>query len=267
MNTPKLSALIIYPLKSAAGISLTQSPLDSTGLRYDRRWMLIDSNNNFLSQRQFPKMALISPSLDQQGQLSLQAPTLTEIKVPLITHSIGTLPVTIWGAEIEAHHLSLEVDQWLSSFLGVDCRLVTLADETHRQCDLKYAQQGDHTTFTDGFPLLLCTEASLADLNNRLSTQVSMAHFRPNIVISGTQAFEEDLWETITINELNLQVVKPCSRCIITTIDPTSGEKIGAEPLKTLMSYRQKNNKIYFGQNVIPRGSGILTCNSTLTLA
>ncbi|HIQ07759.1 MAG TPA: MOSC domain-containing protein, partial [Thiotrichaceae bacterium] len=170
--TAIISELFIYPLKSAAGIQLEQSPVDKSGLRYDRRWMLIDHNGDFLSQRQLPKMALIQPSLDTQGQLSLNAKNMPTIQVPLIEHSIATLPVVIWNTPLKAHHLSHEVDQWLSRFLNIDCQLVTLAKDTRRQCDLNYAQQGDHTTFTDGFPLLICTQASLDDLNSRLETKV-----------------------------------------------------------------------------------------------
>ena len=211
-------------------------------------------------------MALIIPTLDKKGQLSLKTKTMPLIKVPLIKQSINTVLVTIWDTELEAQHLSHDVDQWLSQFLETDCRLVTLADDVIRHCDSKYAQDNDHTSFTDGFPLLLCTQASLDDLNNRLKISVMMTHFRPNIVISKTIPYEEDLWEKIVIGDLSLRVVKPCSRCVITTIDPHTGIKTGTEPLATLATYRKKANKVYSGQNIIPNQLGVLNCGDKVSI-
>ena len=126
-----------------------------------------------------------------------------------------------------------------------------------RQCDPVYAKPGEKTAFSDGFPYLLISQASLDDLNQRLDTAVEMKRFRPNLVIAGSQAFEEDNWKKIRIGDVSFRLVKPCSRCIIPSIDPQSGVK-SAEPLKTLSSYRKRDNKIFFGQNLIAEGSGIL---------
>lgn len=165
--------------------------------------------------------------------------------------------VQVWNDRCPAQLCGDSADAWLSDFLDRPCRLVHMADETVRQVDLKYAALGDRTAFADGFPLLLISQASLDDLNSRLTDSVPMIRFRPNLVVSGCEPYAEDHWRKIRIGELTLRVVKPCSRCKITTVDPGSGET-GSEPLKTLSGYRREGNRVFFGQNLVHEGTGEL---------
>ncbi|MEE9395999.1 MAG: MOSC domain-containing protein [Methylococcales bacterium] len=252
-----VSELNIYPVKSLAGIRLTESILDSKGLQYDRHWMVVDTNGRFMTQRQYPKMATIQPHL-AQGVLVLTASAAKDLAVPDPLLEKQALKVRVWDATIEATRVSIETDEWLSRVLGVDCVLVYFPENTVRQVDPDYANVGDQTAFSDGFPLLLISEGSLTDLNQRLDQPVPMARFRPNIVVSGCEPFAEDDWRHIRIGNIRMRVVKPCSRCIITTIDPETGTKSSQEPLKTLFNFRKQGNQAMFGQNVIHDNEGCL---------
>lgn len=252
----KITGLFIFPVKSLAGISLQQSGLDSMGLKYDRRWMLVSPDGAFLSQRKLPKMALIQTSLDESGQLSLSVKDKPDLIVP--TASNSTMSVKIWNDTVLANRIDDNCDRWLSEVLGVACHLVYIKENVVRQCDLEYAKQGDRTGFADGFPMLLLSEASLDDLNKRLDKPVDMRRFRPNIIVQGCEPFAEDTWEKFMLADISMRGVKPCSRCPIPTVDPDTGEKTGTEPISTLATYRKKDHKVYFGMNVIHQEQGIL---------
>jgi len=260
-----VSELNIYPVKSLAGMRLTESALGATGLQYDRRWMVVDPNGRFLTQRQHPKMATIQPHLSQ-GALVLSAPAAMDHAVPDASLAKQTLRVRVWDATVEALRVSRETDEWLSRVLGVDCILVYYPDNAVRQVDEEYANTGDQTAFSDGFPLLLISEGSLAALNQRLEQPVSMARFRPNIVVSGCEPFAEDDWRHIRIGDVSMRVVKPCSRCTITTIDPKSGMKSSREPLTTLFDFRKQGKQAMFGQNVIHDHKGTLKVGDLVDL-
>lgn len=150
-----------------------------------------------------------------------------------------------------------EAAAWLSRFLEMECRLVFFPEDEIRQVDPTYARSGDRTAFSDGFPVLLISQASLDDLNRRLKTPVAMRRFRPNLVVSGCEPFAEDGWKQIRVGEVTFRVVKPCSRCVIPNIDPDTAEK-SAEPTRTLSGFRRRENKIFFGQNLIADGMGKL---------
>jgi len=255
-NSFKISSLFIYPVKSLAGISLQQAPLDSMGLKYDRRWMLVSPDGVFLSQRKLPKMALIQTSLDKSGQLTLSMQGKPDLIVA--EASDNTMPVKIWNDTVLANKISDESDAWLTDILGTDCHLVYIKDDVVRQCDLKYTSQGDRTGFSDGFPMLLVSEASLDDLNDRLDKPVDMRRFRPNIVVKGCEPFAEDTWKHFTLAGIPMRGVKPCSRCPIPIVDPDTGERAGPEPIATLASYRKKNHKVFFGMNVVHQEQGLL---------
>ena len=252
----EITGLYIYPVKSLAGIALQESELDSMGLKYDRRWMLVSTEGKFLSQRTLPKLALIQTSLDEAGQLTLSVQNKPNLIVPKA--SDNTMPVKIWKDTVLANMVGDESDRWLSEVLGVPCHLVYINEEIVRQCDLEYSKQGDRTGFADGFPMLLASEASLDDLNERLDTPVDMRRFRPNIVVKGCEPFAEDTWEKFKLADVAMRGVKPCSRCPIPTVDPDTGERTGTEPITTLASYRKKNHKVYFGMNVIHQEQGVL---------
>jgi hypothetical protein len=256
MAAIQLTELNIYPVKSLRQIALSSSYVERYGLQHDRRWMVVDNDGKMITQRQIAMMCLIQPSLHKTGiQLSAQDIPDLLVNIP----SAGEVQtVTVWNDTCQAYDAGEEVASWLSKFLSTSCRLVYFPEDGFRQIDLQYAQQGERTAFSDGFPLLLISQPSLDDLNQRLATPVPMKRFRPNLVIKGCQAFEEDNWKKIRIGNIYFRIVKPCSRCIIPNIDIETAE-IGKEPARTLSSFRRKNNKIYFGQNVIAENEGELT--------
>ena len=257
MSQLVVSELSIYPVKSLRGLSLPRAEVDRFGLRGDRRWMVVDANGRYLTQREQARMSLIQAEPLDDG-LRLGAPGMGELTIRLAP-DLPRRQVTVWDDRVEAEDAGDAAAAWLSDFLGIDCRLVHFPDDALRPVDPRYAQAGDVTAFSDGFPLLLITQASLDDLNSRLEQPVPMRRFRPNLVIDGSEPYAEDQWKRLRIGDLTFRVVKPCSRCVIPTIDPATGERHpDAEPLRTLASYRMRDNKIYFGQNVIPDGEGAL---------
>lgn len=251
----ELSELNIYPVKSLAGISLDQSIVDAFGLLNDRRWMLVDKNGRMLTQRKLARMCLIRPQVTAQG-IHLSAQGMSDIELA-VSNLTTTCKVQVWNDVCNAYDAGDIAARWFSDFLATDCRLTYFPDDEVRQLDQDYSQASDTTAFSDGFPFLLISQASLDDLNSRMDTPITMSRFRPNLVISGSEAFEEDQWKGIRIGDMTFRLVKPCSRCVIPTIDPNTGEK-GKEPLTTLLKYRKRDNKVYFGQNVIADGTGEL---------
>jgi uncharacterized protein YcbX len=258
-----LSEINLYPVKSLAGISLQQGQLDEFGLAGDRRWMAVKPNGHFITQRTRAQMALIQPSLNG-NELRLHHPELGECSVPPATDDSKRIEVKVWDDLVEARHINSNVDKWLSRAVGEECHLVWFPSNSLRQCDLSYAQQGDRVGFADSFPLLLISVASLGDLNQRLADPVPMKRFRPNLVVSGCGAFAEDAWRKIRIGDSGFRVVKPCSRCVITTVDPETGKRAGAEPLATLSRFRKEGSKVLFGQNLIHDDRGLLTIGDTV---
>lgn len=254
--TITLSGLHYYPVKSLRGLSPSRHPVTRLGLAHDRRWMLVDANGRFLTQREQHALALVSTRIDGE-RLCIEAPGRTPLELPLAGPDGPELVVRVWSDQVTARDAGDEAAAWLSGLLGVAARLVYFPDEASRQVDMGFARAGDETAFSDGFPFLLISEASLADLNARLATPVPMRRFRPNLVVSGCKAFDEDRWRRIRIGAVELRVVKPCSRCVITTLDPETAER-GAEPLKTLATYRRRDKRIDFGQNLIHDGTGEL---------
>ena len=251
-----LSEIWIYPVKSLGGIRLTEAQAQERGLRHDRRWMIIDDEHVFITQRAFPKMALIDVELHESGlKILLRTDPGDFVTVPFTPLTGTPVTVTVWDDTTEAVTVTDEADAWLSRQLGLSLRLVMMPDSTARKADPRYAHHNENVSFADGFPYLVISQASLDELNGRLAEPITMRRFRPNFVISGTQPFEEDSWKDITIGGLHFEVVKPCARCVLTTIDPETAQK-GAEPLKTLSGYRRSGNKILFGQNVVVRNEG-----------
>lgn len=253
----RLSEINIYPVKSLKGSSVAEARVERRGLEFDRRWLVVDSAGRFLSQREHPSMATVSTTIEN-GLLVLSH---GEKSVAVSEDQGLPIDVTVWDDVCEASVCSEEAGELLSSVLGVDCRLVLMPESTHRAVDRDYAvRPDDHVSFADAFPFLLIGLASLEDLNRRLDQPVPMDRFRPNLVVDGAAAFAEDGWKRIRIGEAEFEVVKPCSRCVMTTIDQRSGEKTGVEPLRTLASYRtvERNGakKILFGQNLISPSAG-----------
>ena len=263
MTELRVSELAIYPVKSLGRIALQSATVQRFGLENDRRWMVVDAGGKFLTQRQHARMCLIQPEL-QGEELRLRAkgmPVLT-VSTPI---DRSRRRVTVWDDQCDALDGGDAASAWLCRFLGIDCRLVYFPADEVRAVDPRYGQPGDRTAFSDGFPLLLISQASLDDLNSRLAAPIAMSRFRPNLVVQGCAAFAEDHWKEIRIGDLRFRIVKPCSRCIIPGIDPASGER-GPEPLRTLAGYRKRGDKIYFGQNVIADGEGDIRVGMTVEL-
>lgn len=252
----KLSQLAIYPIKSTSQISLQQARLSPFGLEMDRRWMLINEHGYMLTQRKHPRMCLIKSSLEN-NRLIINAPDMPTLSLD-ISNTSSRVKASVWEDSCNAYDCGTQAAKWFSSVIQSPTRLVYFPDDEIRQVDLDYAQQGDITAFSDGFPYLLIGQSSLDDLNSRLSSTVDMKRFRPNLVVTGSAAFAEDSWKKIRIGGITLRLVKPCSRCSIPSINPDTGEQ-SAEVVKTLAGYRMNENKIMFGQNVIAEGSGELT--------
>jgi len=256
MGGLSLSGLFFYPVKSVAGISLNRAPVDSRGVCYDRHWMVVDADGEFITQRKFPQMACITVGMIPGG-LRFKAPGVSDLDIPLVSEAAPELQVRVWGDQVLAHSTGTTTADWFSHFLETDCRLVYLADNAHRTVDPKYAQASDQVGFADGFPFLLISKGSLDDLNSRLDTPVTMNRFRPNLVVKGCEPYAEDNWKKIRIGEIVFRVSKPCSRCVIPTIVPETGKK-GVEPMRTLNGYRRRDGEIYFGQNLLHDGAGVL---------
>ena len=224
------------------------------GIVHDREWMVVNEADQFITQREIHKMCLVKPILNETNgnlSLSLSAPGMSPIEVPA-TDAHGQRRVKVWSATCRADDQGDEAAKWLSEFLGTKCRLVRMSPDYKRQCDQRYAKRKtDQTGFADDFPVLLISEDSLVDLNNRLSEKILMNRFRPNIVVTGCGAFAEDKWNTVRIGEVVFDVVKPCARCVVTTVDQANAQA-GVEPLKTLATYRNSKQKLLFGQKPNP---------------
>jgi len=257
-----VSGLYCYPLKSAAGIALDKARLEPRGLQYDRRWMVVDADNTFVSQRTEPRLARIRPQL--ADTLQLRAPGMATIDVPLAAGG-SSLAVHVWEDTVDATTVSAEVDAWLSEVLSQPVRLVYLPDESHRPIDADYVQAGAHNevSFADGYAVLVISEASLADLNSRLETPIPMNRFRPNVIIRGCAPYDEDDWTTLQAGEVQLNLVKPCGRCVVTTTDQETLER-SLEPLRTLATYRKQGSQVMFGQNAVVVTEGWLECGMSL---
>lgn len=251
MPTPLLQSLHLYPIKSCAGVSVSEAELTPRGLRHDRRWMIVDGQGHFLTQRSLAQLALIDVQWEG-NQLLLQVPEQPHLRLPLEPADGEWRTVTVWEDQVPALEPSPEANQALQAFLGRPCALVFQPESTHRPVDPDYGQPEDLVSFADGFPLLLASEASLEELNRRLETPVTMKRFRPNLVVSGTLPHAEDHWARLRLGTATFRSVKPCARCVMTTVDPEAGARSGNEPLTTLATYRKFGGKVLFGQNLIP---------------
>ena len=261
-----ISQLFIYPVKSLGGFEVTSAQLTDRGLQYDRRFMLIDSSNHFLTQREHPVMSLLQTAIEGNELVIFHKNKASDkIIIPLQPPSAATIKVKVWDDECAAQYVSDSADEWLSNKLSQPCRLVYMPDSEKRLVDEKYANNKEITSFSDGYPLLIIGQASLDDLNSRLSEPLPMNRFRPNIVFTGGAPYDEDIMEQIVINGIDMYGVKLCARCVLTTINQTNGIK-AKEPLKTLAGYRMKNNKIYFGQNILYKQTGHLKVGEVINI-
>ncbi|QRY78620.1 MOSC domain-containing protein [Pseudomonas sp. PDNC002] len=256
-----LSELYRYPVKSTAYEPLESVRLDALGVEGDRRWMVVDTaNGRFLTQRLLPQMGRIEARWQDGFQaLRLRAPGMDDLLVEVPGRDDNLRGVLIWRDILQVPDAGDAVARWLSAFLDRDVRLVQMPEQRARQVDTAYAAPGEHVHFADGFPLLLIGQGSLDDLSAKVGRPLEMLRFRPNLVVTGAAPFAEDSWKRIRIGDVTFKVAKPCSRCILTTIDPHTGERDAArEPLATLLGYRNVNGEALFGQNLLAESHGEL---------
>jgi uncharacterized protein YcbX len=264
-TSARLVSAHIYPLKSARGIDLPQAQVEPWGLAGDRRWLLVEPDGKFITQRAEPAMARIVvrylPGAD--GSIAVSADGGPELAIPAPSGDRGAemLWVAVWSSKVLAAAAGQAADEWFSTFLGRPLRLVYLDDPTRRQVDPEFGHPDDRVSIADGYPLLLTSVSSLAALGDWLvqdgKEAVPMNRFRPNAVIAGPAAWAEDGWHRVRIGPVSFRVAKPCGRCQITTTDQFTGER-GREPLKMLGRRRKFGQQLVFGQNVIPEGLGTI---------
>ena len=252
---PVVSALFYYPVKSLPGIAVNEAKLTPMGLENDRLWMLARDDGRFITQREEHSLALLSVSLEADGYRIL-APGGTSTTLPLSIERRPGFHVQVWKDQFSASRGSNEAEDFFSDYLGFRCVPVFRHADGVRFAGSR-APEGTPLSFADAYPVLVVSEASLVDLNSRASIPLVMNRFRPNIVVSNTTPYAEDTWADISIGSSDLLGVKPCDRCVLTTVDPETGQS-GKEPLKTLATYRRVGNDVYFGQNVVVASPGIV---------
>jgi hypothetical protein len=256
----RVKSLHIYPVKAMQAVDMIEASVETRGLSRDRRWMLIDANGKFISQREQPKLAQVRARPTPEG-LVLSAPQRQDIPVATPDANSAPLPATLWKRDIKVISAGDTAQHWCSSFLGVECTLVYQGGLL-RPVSETWGKPGDENSFADSAPLLITTTASLDDLNRRMGKTIPMNRFRPNIVIDGDEAWAEDGWRTLRIGGIELEIIKPCTRCAVTTTDQETGEKSGNEPLATLKTFRLIRQPhltgAVFGQNAVPRKLGVI---------
>lgn len=275
-----ISEINIYPIKSLKGIALKESLVEKRGLKFDRRWMLTDKEGMFFTQREVPKMAAIMVEVTDDG-LRVTSKNVGTLGIPFEPDRGDRKSVTVWQSSVTGEVYSGQVSEWFSDVLGRHCQLVRMPESTERHVSEKFDSGNDIVSFADGYPLLLIGEGSLAEVNERLQDRykddeyseklpLPMNRFRPNLVVQGSDPFEEDGWAKVRIGEAIFRVVKPCARCVMTTVDQARGEFDGKEPLKMMASFRmakdvfpdsyeslgQTANAVLFGENLIPENAG-----------
>ncbi|MBK8226222.1 MAG: MOSC domain-containing protein [Flavobacteriales bacterium] len=250
-----LATIRIHPVKSLGGFAVQQAKLTDRGLQHDRRWMLVDPDGRFLSQREIPAMACLRCAPQGDGFRVTDIRNGEAIDLPWSIASEGSRMASVWSDLVRVEQGNAQWSTWFSARLGADVQLVFMPEATHRRIDGRYAK--GHTSLSDGFPYLIVSQASLDDLNARLDAPVPMDRFRPNLVIAGGAAFQEDAWKEVAIGGARFQLVKPCARCVITATDQSTGER-GKEPLRTLATYRARDGKVLFGMNAAGLEGGVV---------
>jgi hypothetical protein len=251
-----IAQLWIYPVKSLKGIRLDAARVTARGLAHDRRFVVTDPEGHFFTQREIPAMATVWTEIDG-GELRLSAPDFGEVAVPLEPSGGDPVRAEVWDSVSPAVAPSREADRWLSEVLARPCRLAYMPESTRRESNVRHAGPGRLVGFADGYAHLVVSEASLAALNARLDRPVSLDRFRPNIVLAGTTAFEEDGWKDFSAGTARLRMAKPCGRCQVTTTDQSTGEVTGPEPLETLGRWRPSEEfGARFGMNAVTLAEG-----------
>lgn len=261
MPSPAIAAIHIYPIKSMGGIELTESAVEVRGLQYDRRYMLISPSGRFLSQRQCPEMAHfhLRFNTDRTGFMVQFQDDVLDIPLALNSQQNQVVEAQVWDDWVSVLVAESSINDWFSARLNQPIRLVYLPDTS-----MRISTKGEETmSLADGYPILVISQASLEKLNSHIaenttdSGPMEMIRFRPNIVLRNLEPHEEDTMGEFELGDVQLQVIKPCSRCVLTTLDPNTLQR-GEEPLRTLSTYRKFENKIHFGANVVCRKPGLI---------
>lgn len=273
---PHVAGLWVYPVKSLGGVRVAAAHVGPLGLAGDRRWMLVDAEGWAVTQRERPAMAQLRVTLDGAGAgmgaaeadadapggVTVIAPDGAALRLTPPAREAPRRRVRLFDDVLDAAEGAAEADAWFAARLGALVRLVYLPDDVVRPVDPRYAAPGDRAAFSDGYPVLVATQASLDDLNQRLAARreppVGVERFRPNVLVAGTPPHAEDEWRAVHAGTVALALVKPCARCVITTVDPVHGRAAGPEPLRTLAEYRRAGNKVLFAQNAVVRRAGTL---------
>ena len=260
--------LNIYPIKSLKGIPLQSSVVEKRGLELDRRWVIVDANGKFLTQRELPRMAKLRVARRGFG-LEVSTEGATAIRIEQLTEGERVI-TAIWDRPGQSIAYDIETNEWFSDVLGQQVELRYMPEDASRPVNPIFDAGGDVNSFADGSPALLANEASMADLNSRMAEVLPINRFRPNIVVSGAEPWAEDGWKKVRIGEAIFRVVKPSDRCVLTTVDQTRGEFAGKEPLRTLATFRMSKdvhpetyaaftlppNSVLFGENTVPDTPG-----------
>ena len=271
----RISALYVFPVKSCAGLRVDELTLDAMGAVGDRRFMLVDAHGRFVTQREHRALALVTAARANTGGVVLRSAGQAALAVEPPRRGSGEREAVVWDDSVRVRDCGEAAAEWFSALLGVAVRLVYLPDESVRGVDPSYAPSTARVSLADGFPLVVATEASLADLSTRAGTPLEMERFRPNIVVSGGRAWDEDRWETVRAGEVTLRLVKPCARCAITLIDPQSGVP-GTEPLRALAGFRRGTDlgfrgansaSTYFSWNALHESLGTLRVGDAVTVS
>jgi uncharacterized protein len=263
VSAARVASIHIYPMKAGRAVDLAEARVEPWGLAGDRRWMLADEDGRFISQREEPSLALIVVSASpDDGTLSVTAPSRPGLRVPVPGPDVAQLRVSVWGSVMLALAAGPGAGAWFSAYLSRPAHLVYLDDPaTRRPVDPEFGRPGDTVSFADGFPLLLTSTGSLDELGHWLAADgdepVPMTRFRPNVVVAGTPPWAEDRWIRVRIGPVQFRVVKPCDRCVVTTIDQQTGVR-GRQPLRMLARHRRFGQELIFGQNLIPDTTGMI---------
>ncbi|MFK0295749.1 MOSC domain-containing protein [Streptomyces sp. NPDC090442] len=264
MPMPRVQSLHVYPVKATTASDRAEAVVEPWGLAGDRRWLVADTAGRQFTQRQHPRLALVRAEELPGGGLRLTAPGVEPLVVP-VPEPVTTIPVEVFADVVQAVPAGPEAAGWWTAYLGVECQLVHMdAPDKRRPVDPRFSEPGDTVSFADGFPLLVTTSASLDALNSLIAQgdrpgegPLPMERFRPNVVLDGTAPWAEDDWRRVRIGEVVFQVAKPSGRCVVTTVDQRTAAR-GKEPLRTLARHRRFDDRLLFGQNLIPRTTGAL---------
>lgn len=261
----RVSGLYIYPIKSFQGISLSDAEVLERGFKYDRRWMLVNDENIVITQRTHTQISQVTIRLNSETILASYN-GLPDLELPLTLENNALINVTVWNDQVDALEAPSYINEWFSKVADEPCKLVFMPEDASRPVSPERAINGENVSFADGYPYLIIGQASLDDLNSRLELPLPMNRFRPNIVVEGIAAYAEDSWNDLQIGKVKFHATHPCKRCVFTTIDQETGKK-GAEPLKTLATYRREGKDVIFGVNTLARSTGRIKVGDEVQLS